>query len=392
MLLAGCFAAYGEENDMIIRNAKVYSENGTFEIRDIGIENDQFVTPYLNPSFSGDEEIDATGLYAIPGLTDLHFHGCVGRDFCEGTEDAVTAIAEYEGKNGITTICPATMTFSEEILSKICTTAGSYQNGNGADLVGINMEGPFLSVAKKGAQNEKYIHKPDVEMFRRLQKQAGGLIRIVDIAPEVDGAMDFIDELKGEVVISLAHSAANYTIATEAFGRGASHVTHLYNAMTPFTHREPGLVGAACDVDEVRVELICDGIHIHPAVVRATLKMFGEDRVIMISDSLVATGMPDGQYELGGQAITVSGKYATVTSTDTLAGSVSNLMDCMKNAVKNMGIPLETAVRCAAVNPAKQIGIYDRVGSISVGKTANLVLLDKDLNTKTVVLKGKLIF
>ena len=368
---------------MIIKNASVFQEDGTFKTQDIYVEGDK-----IAESGSGDV-IDASGLIAIPGLTDIHFHGCMRHDFCDGTTEAIQTLADYELSVGVTTICPATMTFSEEILAGIMKAAASYENKTGAELVGINMEGPFISPAKKGAQNGIYIHNPDIAMFRRLQEISGGLIKLCDIAPETEGSMEFIDELKDEVGISIAHTTADYDIAKEAYDRGARHATHLYNAMPPFSHRAPGVVGAACDSDHVRVELICDGVHLHPATVRTTFKMFGDDRICLISDSMMATGLSDGDYSLGGQPVKVVGNLATLAD-GTIAGSATNLMDCMRTAVKKMGIPLGSAVKCAAVNPAKAIGIYDTCGSITPGKKANIVLLDQDLNMKHLIFKGEL--
>lgn len=369
---------------MIIKNASVFQEDGSFRTANIYIEDGIFAK-----TGSG-QVLDASGLYAIPGLTDLHFHGCVGYDFCDGTHEAIQAIADYELSVGITTMVPATMTFSEEILSGIMEAAASYQSNDGAELKGINMEGPFISPAKKGAQNGMYIHKPDVDMFRRLQKISGGLIKLCDIAPEEEGSMEFIDELKDEVGISIAHTTADYDTAKAAYDRGARQATHLYNAMPPFSHRSPGVVGAACDSDHVRVELICDGVHIHPSAVRTTFKMFGDDRICLISDSMMATGLSDGDYTLGGQPVKVVGNLATLAD-GTIAGSATNLMDCLRTAVKKMGIPLGSAVKCAAVNTAKAVGIYDRYGSITPGKTANLLLLDQDLNMKHLIFKGNLL-
>lgn len=371
-------------NLMIIKNASVFEENGTFVTKDVCIEGGQFAE-----SASEDTVIDASGLYAVPGLTDIHFHGCVGYDFCDGNQEAIRAIAEYELKNGVMNICPATMTYDEETLTKIALAAAAYDNApTGAELVGINMEGPFISPAKKGAQNGKYIHKPDVDMFRRLQEKANGLFKLVDIAPEEEGSMEFIEALKDEVGISIAHTTADFEVANEAYQKGARHTTHLYNAMPAFSHRAPGVIGAACDNEHVRVELIADGIHIHPAVVRTTFKMFGEDRVILISDSMMATGLTDGDYSLGGQAVKVVGQLATLAD-GTIAGSATNLMGCVRVAVQKMGIPLGTAIKAAAVNSAKAIGIFDKCGSIEAGKTANLVLLDKDLNIVKMIFKGQ---
>lgn len=376
---------------MKIRNALVFTENGTFAQLDVLVTDGKIesVTPKGGLDKVADElTVDGTGMYLIPGLTDIHFHGCVGHDFCEGTEEAIDAIARYQASNGVTTICPATMTYSEEILGGICDSARAHENKKGAALVGINMEGPFISMEKKGAQNPIYIHKPDVDMFHRLQERAGGLIKLVDLAPETEDAMKFIQETHGEVVCSLAHTTTDYDIAMEAFANGASHVTHLYNAMQPYTHRKPGLVGAAADTPGCEVELICDGIHIHPAVVRSTLRMFGADRVIMISDSMMATGMEDGMYSLGGQPVKVRGNLATLED-GTIAGSATNLMQSVRVVVNEMGIPLETAIHCAAVNSAKSIGIFDQYGSITPGKVANMVLLDQDLNVMTVILNGE---
>lgn len=368
---------------MVIKNASVFQEDGSFKKMDIYIKDGRFTE-------SGEGEVlDASGLYAIPGLTDIHFHGCMRHDFCDGTQEAIQAIADYELSVGVTTIVPATMTFSEEILSGIMKAAADYEGKSGAELKGINMEGPFISPSKKGAQNGIYIHNPDVGMFRRLQEISGGLIKLCDIAPELDGSMEFIDELKDEVAISIAHTTADYDTAKKAYDHGARHATHLYNAMPPFSHRNPGVIGAACDSEHVRVEMICDGVHLHPATVRTTFKMFGDDRICLISDSMMATGLSDGDYSLGGQPVKVVGNLATLEN-GTIAGSATNLMDCMRTAVKKMGIPLGSAVKCAAVNPAKAVGLYDEYGSITPGKVANVVLLDEELNMKHLIFKGEL--
>lgn len=394
---------------MIIKNGKIFGEDAQFNEGDLHISEDKItkINQYMaeggelencqykeNISDSENNEeqvIDATGLYVIPGLTDIHFHACVGYDFCDGTREAIEKMAEYELKNGITTICPASMTFSEEQLTEIFTNAAQYDGKEGATLVGINMEGPFISMEKKGAQNPEYIHKPDAEMFKRLQKAAGGLIKLVDIAPETEDAMEFIDEVKDIVNVSLAHTCADFKTAQEAFNRGACHVTHLYNAMPPYSHREPGVIGAACDDEKVMVEIICDGIHLHPATVRTTYKMFGEDRVILISDSMMACGLEDGSYTLGGQDVTVKGKLATLTKEGNIAGSVTNLMNCVRTAVKEMEIPLEKAIKSATINPAKAINIYDKYGSLTAGKVANIVLLDENLEIKYVIKDGKIV-
>ena len=378
---------------MIIKNASVYTEDGRFINKDIWIEEERFVD--CEQKVSDKTVVDATGCYAIPGLTDIHFHGCVGHDFCDGTREAIDAMAAYEASVGVTNIVPATMTLGEDTLLEICKAAKVYREEGPkekrARLCGINMEGPFVAPSKKGAQNEAYIRTPDIEMFDKLNEASGFMVKLVAIAPEVEGAMEFIEKRHDEVVISLAHTATDYDTAVLAFEKGANHVTHLYNAMNPYTHRAPGLVGAAVDTHKVEVELICDGVHIHPASVRTTFKMFGDERIILISDSMMATGLEDGDYSLGGQAVKVVGNLATLQD-GTIAGSATNLMDCMRTAVLKMGIPLESAVKCAAVNPAKSVGIYDQYGSITPQKKANVVLLKKeDLSLRGVILEGQLL-
>ena len=377
---------------MIIRNASVYTEEG-FEVKDIYIVGTEF-----RGKPQGEEQIiDAEGCYAIPGLTDIHFHGCMGADISDGSVEAFDQIADYEARNGITTIVPATMTLPEKTLYQICEAASTFrrqqeagEKENKAVLCGIYMEGPFVSKEKMGAQNPAYIKRADQKLFDRMQEKSGEMIRFVAIAPETDGAIEFIRENQKRTVLSVAHTEADYSSAAKAFAAGAGHVTHLYNAMTPFTHRNPGVIGAAVDA-EAEAELICDGVHVHPSAVRIAIKLFGEDHIIFISDSMRATGLADGSYTLGGQKVEVKGQYARLESGN-LAGSVTNLMDCMRWAVKEAGIPLETAVKCAAVNSAKSAGIYEEYGSITPGKTANLVLLKKeDLSLKNVILKGKIL-
>ena len=345
----------------------------------------------LSNSSADGRTYDASGCYIIPGLTDLHFHGCMGRDFSDADPEGLEIMARYELSRGVTQICPAGMTLLEEQLTRVCQVAADHRDANkpGAELCGVNLEGPFLSRAKKGAQNGDWLHAPDVDMLRRLMAASRGLVKLVSVAPEVPGAMEFIEAVEGEVTVAIAHTTADYDTAMEAFRLGAREVTHLFNAMPPFSHRAPGVVGAALDTPLCNVELICDGVHIHPAVVRAVFKMFGPKRVILISDTMRAAGMSDGDYTLGGQAVTVKGKLATLAD-GTIAGSVTDLMNCMRTAV-SFGIPLEDAVTAAAVNPARAIGIFSRMGSLEPGKRANVVVLDQNLELKDVFFRGELV-
>lgn len=380
---------------MIIRNVKVYTESKTFEDGAIMIRNgvfDQVLTGLDSGGADDPETLDGEGCYAIPGLIDLHFHGCMGDDFCDGSKEAIARIAKYEASIGVTAIAPATMTLPADELEEILKVAAEYKKeaSEGADLIGINMEGPFISPAKKGAQDERNIVPCDTDMCHRFLDASEGLVKFVGIAPEQsEKSLDFIQQMKGKVNISLAHTNADYDTAKAAFDAGANHAVHLYNAMPAFTHRAPGVVGAVSDSEHVMAEIICDGVHIHPSAVRATFKMMGADRMILISDSMRATGMPDGRYTLGGLDVNVVENRATLVSDGALAGSATNLMDCMRTAVKKMGIPLETAVACATMNPAKSLGVYDQYGSIKAGKKADVVLLDKELNLKMVIKDGK---
>ena len=349
---------------MKIVNGKVF-ENGRFIEKEVATDGSLFAET------SGDgKEIDAAGGYVIPGLIDIHFHGCAGVDFCDGTVEAMRHMAEYELKNGVTSIHPATMTLSEEELTNISKAAK-------------------VSMEKKGAQNPLYVHKPDAEMFRRLQKEAGGLYHVCVVAPEEPDAMEFIDDVKDEVRVSVAHTTADYDTAKEAFLHGARQVTHLYNAMPPFTHRAPGVIGAACDNENVMVEMICDGVHLHPATIRTSFKMFGKERIILISDSMMATGMPDGIYSLGGQEVQVHGNKATLTVDGAIAGSATNLFNCMKFTVKEVGLPFEEVVGCATENPAKAVGLWEKYGSIDNGKYADCVIVDEDFNIRQIVKHGQ---
>lgn len=372
---------------MILQNAKVYTEEKTFRDGTIYVQGGTFsAAPADGPV------LDAGGCYAIPGLIDLHLHGCMGYDFCDGTSEAIRQIAAYELSAGVTAFAPATMTLPCGELERILSVAAEYvrQPSEGADLVGVNMEGPFISRVKKGAQEARHIVPCSVEAARRLVDAGQGLVKFLAVAPEENpGFAEFIARMKGRTTVSLAHTNADYDTAMAAFAAGAGHAVHLYNAMPPFTHRAPGVIGAVMDSPHVDAELICDGVHIHPSAVRAAFRMLGADRIVFISDSMRATGMPDGRYTLGGLDVDVTGNRAVLASDGALAGSATNLLDCMRTAVREMGVPLTDAVACATINPARSLGIDDRYGSIRPGKKADFLLLDMELNLKAVVKDGK---
>ena len=332
--------------------------------------------------------IDAGGMYAIPGLIDIHSHGAVGHDFCEGTPEAFSAITRFEASRGVTAWCGTTMTYPEEKLAGIMEAAAAFAPADDcAALVGINMEGPFISPNKVGAQNPAYVQRADAGMFARLQEKSAGMIRLVDIAPEEPGALEFIDAVADGVRVSVAHTCADYDQATQAFARGARHLTHLFNAMPGLHHRKPGVIPAAVEAGAT-AEIIADGVHIHPAMVRLAFSLFGCDNMILISDSMEATGLTDGEYSLGGQAVTVRGNRATLHD-GTIAGSATDLASCLRVAAREMGVALEDAVTAATINPACALGIDSERGTLDAGKIADVVLLDRDLNVERVFLRGK---
>ena len=366
---------------MIIKGGKVFQEDGSFLEQALYINDHRLVD---KAEYQDDGKvIDAEGLLVLPGLVDIHSHGAAGEDFSDGNPEGLKKILQYEKRCGITSYCPTSMTFPKERLRQIFASIKGAQTEEEAKVVGINMEGPFLDPAKKGAHVEEWIAAPDAAFVRELNQDVDGLVRLVTLAPNMDGAEEFIKEMHEEVCISLGHTAADYDCASRAMKLGAHHVTHLYNAMQPFGHRAPGLIGAAMDDPECMVELICDGYHIHPSAIRAAFRMFGPERVILISDSMRATGMENGTYELGGQEVTVKDRKA-VLKDGTLAGSATNLYGCMCKAVE-FGIPLEQAIMAATANPARSIGIFDRVGSIRIGKQADLLLVSENLELKRVI-------
>ena len=324
--------------------------------------------------------VDCQGYTIVPGFVDVHIHGCAGADTCDGKRESIDAMAEFLLTKGVTSFCPTTMTVDRAEIEAALLAAKACvdQPGPGARVVGVNMEGPFIAAARKGAQKEEAILPPDPELFRHFQELSGGIVRLVDIAPEQPGGLAFIREVKDLCAVSIAHTTANYDQAKESFDAGITHATHLFNAMSGLHHRDPGVVGAVFDDSRVYAELICDGFHIHPAALRAAFQVLG-DRALVISDSMRANGMPEGEpFDLGGQMVTVREGKATLAD-GTIAGSVSNLHQEVKNLV-SFGIPLEQAVKAASLIPARSIGLEEEIGSIAPGKRADLVVLDENLD------------
>ena len=375
---------------MLLKNATVYNEE--FEAVRLNITVDGERIAAIDGREDGDTVLDLAGYTVLPGLIDIHIHGCGGHDTGEATEEALQAMSTCLVNRGVTSFCPTSMTLSFEELQRIFqNVADCREKVSGAYIQGINMEGPYIAMSKKGAQNGAYVRNPDVDEFKRLQESCGGLVRVVDIAPECDGAEAFIREIQPICPVSIAHTAAGYDEACRAIEWGVRHVTHLYNAQSGLTHRSPGVVGAVFDKTReygVRAEMICDGFHIHPAALRIAFAQLGEDNSIIISDSMCAAGHVDGEYDLGGQTVYVKDGKALLAD-GTIAASTSNVYEELCNVLR-FGIPKKQAIKSATINPARAIRVDGETGSIKEGKLADLLVVDDDFNIVLVMVRGEI--
>lgn len=373
---------------MFYKNARIFTSDfqfrtGAFEVTDDG----RFGT--LFPTDIPEDAIDLGGATVIPGLIDVHIHGAMGCDFSDGKYDAMVDMARYLAASGITAFVPASMTLPYDVLEKAFAAGKKLHDTTPAGcarLMGIQMEGPYFSEKKKGAQNGAYLKQPDFAGFKALYDSCDGLIRIADIAPELPGAQEFITQAAKLCTVSVAHTDSDYDHAKMAFDSGATHLTHLFNAMPGVHHRNPGVIPAAAENPNVRAELICDGQHVHPASVRLAFTMFGAQRMVLVSDALRCLGLPDGQYELGGQDIFLKNNLARLAD-GTIAGSASNLYVCLTNAMA-FGIPEADAVRACTYNPACAIGADNQLGTIETGKLADFLVCSSDYSQKQVYLGG----
>lgn len=372
---------------MIIYGDKIFLYEKGFNNARIKIKNGKIAD--IDHAGPGDDVFDATGLYVLPGFIDIHSHGAVGVDFMDADVDGLLKIKRFMAENGVTAFLGATMTMPGDRIRQAINAArrASEIEAPGAEIIGIYMEGPFFCETYKGGQNKDYLKNPDVDWVIETLKQSNGFVKVVCVAPELEGAAELISTVsKSGVTVSAAHTNAGYDCFLSAFNNGLSNVTHLYNAMSPLAHRAPGVVGAAFDTDTT-AEIICDGIHVHPAAVRTAVKAKGYDNMLLISDSMRAAGMSDGVYDLGGQRITVSAGEA-YTASGNLAGSTSNVLDCFKNVLK-WGMDLEGAVKMASENPAKVVCAENK-GKIKVGADADFTVLDKDFNLVAAIIAGKI--
>ena len=374
---------------MFYKNARIFTSDFRFVTGAFEVKDGKFgaVLPEEVPA----DAIDLNGATVIPGLVEVHSHGNSGADFSDGDYEGLKAMAKYFAECGATSFAPASMTLPYDVLDKAFANAKQLteEKPEGHSVLrGIQMEGPYFSYKKRGAQNADYLKEPDFDGFKKLYDECDGLIRIVDIAPELPGAAEFVAKASKLCTVSIAHTDCTYDQARAAVDAGITHMTHLYNAMPGINHRNPGAIPAGVENEAVQAEIICDGFHIHPAAVRLAFTMF-KNRMILVSDSGRCAGQSEGyQFDLGGQMAEIRGGVAKLVGTDTIACSASNMWKCLQNTI-SWDIPEEEAVRAATYNPAKALNALDKIGSIEEGKYADFLVCAGDYSSKRVFLGGK---
>lgn len=388
---------------ILIKNVNVITPYEILEKYAVSIENGKIKNIGKDDDFNKDdfdEVINAEDRYLSPGFIDVHNHGNFGYSTMDGTFEALDSMSNFHLKNGVTGFLATTVTSSPEKTKEVIKTVADYievqniedeQEKIDSQVLGLYLEGPYFSQIKKGAQPAEYIKNPDLEELKEFIRLSNGNVKIVALAPETPGALEAISYLRSEgITIAAGHTNATFEEAKVGIDRGITQVTHLYNGMRGFSHREPAVLGAALTDERIDCEMICDGIHLHTAAMQLAVKMKGNSGIILISDAMMATGIEEGEYELGNQKVFVKNGEARLAD-GTLAGSTLTLNKAVYNIVHMVNVPLKDAVRMASLNPARSIGLSNKKGSIEIGKDADLIIFDECINVSTVIVNGKVL-
>ncbi|AGX06193.1 N-acetylglucosamine-6-phosphate deacetylase [Bacillus sp. NRRL B-14911] len=384
-------------SSLLLKNSRVLTEDGIIDKGYILVEDGRIKSFGPAEELGGQSadktiELDA-GATLAPGFIDLHIHGAGGADTMDSTPEALQTIARTLPAEGTTSFLATTITQERSLIEKALANAAAYKpEGFEAEMLGIHLEGPFINEKRKGAQPLEHILKSDVELFKAWQEKSGQLIRLVTLAPELEGGKELVRHLaETGVIASIGHSDADYEEVREAVEAGATHVTHLFNGMKGLHHREPGTAGAALLFKELIVEMIADGVHVRPEMIKLALNSKGMDGMVLITDSMRAKCLKNGTYDLGGQDVTVKDGMALLED-GTLAGSILRMKDSVKNMTKFADITLAEAVKLASENPAKQLKVFDRKGSIAEGKDADLTVLNENMDIVLTICRGKVAY
>ncbi|AUD14478.1 MULTISPECIES: N-acetylglucosamine-6-phosphate deacetylase [unclassified Planococcus (in: firmicutes)] len=382
------------KNSLLVSGITIADAVEESVVGDILIEDGKISRVAEKIDVEADVHIEASGKNwtAFPGFIDVHIHGAAGHDAMDATPEALIGLAEALPKEGTTSFLATTMTQSDEAISAALENIREFQASEGqAEMLGVHLEGPFISAERAGAQPIEHIVEASYPSFREWQKKSGNQIRLVTLAPETQGAMEFIKKLtEDKVVASIGHSDATFEEVQAAVRSGASHVTHLYNQMSPFHHRKPGVVGAALMEQGLMVELIADFIHSHPASVEMAYRQKGAERLMLITDAMRAKGLPPGVYDLGGQDVQVTNKDARLAD-GTLAGSILTMDRAIQNVQSITGCSVNELVAMTSANAANELGLADK-GKIRDGADADIAILDDDLNVQLTICRGTIAY
>lgn len=379
---------------MIIKSGLIYDVKQGFKKNDLLITNGKIVKIGREIAGNVDEIVDADGFYVIPGFIDLHTHGSYGFDTMTATCEELDKMSLFYASKGVTGYLPTTITAPVTKIVRALENIGKRieMGTSGAKILGVNLEGPYVNNKFKGAHPEEYIMYPTVGFTQELIKKSRNNIRMITLAPELDGVNELVEYFKHDnIVFAIGHSALNSNGAQQIFSQGITHVTHLFNAMVGIHHREPGLAGAALDNDSATVEIIADGIHINPSIIRLVVKCKFPEKIALVTDSTMAAGLDDGEYFLGEQKVYVKSKVGRLSS-GVLSGSTLTMIDAVRNMVNKFKIPIEHVIKMASYTPSKIINLNHKKGSIDIGKDADVVLLDGELNVKMTIVEGRVVF